>query len=273
MSFDATQFATGYARSEEDFARLAATAKPFVLTQTYAVPHTIDHRSWRKAKNQGRVGSCTGFSRASGEEVLNWIQTGGQSLHFSEMYAYLQNQKACGLFGRDVGATIDGSVRAAMDTGICLAETFPYPGRYETTIPEAAIEEGRKHLIRSHSVLEKYDDVHEWIASGVGVVQIGIAWTGALANSSGVIDFRVARGTGGGHALILHGYDGDKRDSRGRPYIILENSHSAEWGDKGFALVEPDAVDYWCEAGNAVIGISDLETYGPREIKTWGGRW
>jgi len=272
LSFDPSEFGTGYRRDAENFANLSATAKPFALTQTYAAPHSISHRSWRTAKNQGRVGSCTGFSRSSGEEILNYIATRGQRLEFSGMYAYLQNQKACGLYGQDVGATIDGSVRAAMETGICREETFPYPGRYVTGIPDAAIEEGKKHLIRSHSVMRSYDDVFAWLASGVGVVLIGIPWTNGLANAGATVEKRQAQGRGGGgHALVLEGYDGDKRDSQGRAYIDMENSHGPGYGERGFTLVSPETIDYLIGDGNAFIGISDLESYGPRQIVTFEG--
>lgn len=269
----------GYRQDLEDQANLAATAKPFQLQQTYAAPRTICHRGWKRNKDQDGIGSCTGGSRANGEEVLNYIATGGQVVTLSMMYAYLENQRACGLLGQDQGATIDGSCRAALETGICLEATFPFPARYTTEIPPAAETEGKLHLIRSHAVMRSYDDILAWIASGVGVVLIGIPWVTGLINAGPRIEYRDAKGHSvGGHALALEGYGGPDADapvldSQGRPYIDMENTHTEQWADRGWSLVAPEAITYWIEQRNTLIGISDLEAFAPRPIKTWTGMW
>lgn len=262
-----SDFGLGYRIDDENHAALAATASAFDLPavpDTFAAPTSVSHRGWRKAKNQGQVGSCSGFSRASGEEVLNYIGTGGQVEHFSEMYAYLCNQKACGLLGSDQGATIDGSLKASQQYGICRAATFPYPGQYLTKIPAEAAPEGKKHLIRSHVLLPTADKASQWILSGNGVILIGITWTmGLRASGTRLTRSSVGGKVLGGHALVIHGVlpNGD---------LDLENSHSEAWGDKGFAAVEPELYDQWGRTGAALIGISDLQSYGFRKIATWG---
>lgn len=272
-------FGLGYREDREDRANLAATAKPFQLQQAYSAPRTICHRGWKRIKDQDGMGACTGGSRTNGEEVLNYIKTGGQIVTLSMMYAYLQNQRACGLLGRDQGATIDGSCRAALETGICLETTFPFPERYTTAIPPNAEAEGRLHLIRSHAVMRSYEDVLAWLASGVGVVLIGIPWVNGLMNAGPKIELRDVNGRSvGGHALALEGYGGsvDRApvvDSQGRPYIDMENTHTAQWADRGWSLVAPDVINHWIDQGNTFIGISDLDAFAPRQIKTWTGMW
>jgi hypothetical protein len=261
-----SEFGLGYRRDLEDFASLIATSKPFVLPeQTFSAPASISHRAWRApAKNQGQVGSCSGFSRASGEEILNWIATGGMVERFSEMYCYLENQKACGLLGRDQGATIDGSLKASQTTGICREASFPYPGRYVTQIPPAAEIEGKAHLINSHSIMKGYADCLKWISSGVGVVLIGVDWTMGMRNAGKRMTKQTLGGQLlGGHAMVLEGYN-DAGD------LDLENSHSSAWGDGGWCMVAPEVVDYWGAHGATLIGISDLQSYGYRKITSWG---
>jgi hypothetical protein len=190
------------------------------------------------------------------------------------MYCYLQNQAACGLLGADQGATIDGSVRAALQTGFALEETFPYPAQYQTSSPPAATAEGRLHLIRSHSVLRSYDEVFAWLSSGVGVVLIGVPWLSGMTRVGAKMDRDDLRGSNlGGHAMVLHGYGGPGPepvvDGDGRPYVVLENSHDTTYGDGGFTLVTPRVVDYWTSSGATLIGISDMTTYSPRKVVTY----
>lgn len=263
-----TEFAQGYLQELEDHAALAATAKPFVLegVQTFAAPKSISHRGWRKPpKNQTQVGRCSGASRASGEETLNYIATGGQIVKFSMDYAYAENQKFCGLYGKgDTGATINGSMEASRNTGIVLESVMPQSPTYNPNIPAGAEAIGKQHLIQSHSIIKSYDEAYKWLASGVGVILIGITWTAKLSQAGKRITMADMFGKpSGGHALLWEGFNeaGD---------IDMENSWGETWGDGGWSFVAPEVVDYWAQNGATLIGISDLQSYGYRQIKTWG---
>lgn len=271
-----SEFGLGYRRDLEDMANIHATAAPLYIPQAFSAPKTICHRNWRRAKSQGHVGSCSGFARASGEEVLNFIGTGGRAEVFSAMYCYLTNQKQCGLFGSDQGAQIDGSLRASQIDGVCHDAVFPYPGEYVTHIPPAAPLEGKKHLIRKYAVMRSYDDCYRWLASGVGVILTGTVWTTGMDKVGRIMDLQDLGGTyRGGHARVIHGYGGPgtepEVDSDGRPLLDDENSHGEEWGENGFCLIMPRVIDKWCLKGAVLIGISDLEVFGPRTLPTWDG--
>lgn len=269
----------GYRLEIENHAQLAATSSPLQLPYgTYAAPTIVCHRPWRRkrVKFQSSMGSCTGGSRANGSEVLNYIASGGGILTLSMMYCYLQNQVECGLIGRDQGATIDGSVRAGMRTGVALEETFPYPNpvRYSTDIPPAAIAEGKQHLIAKHMVMRSYDDCFTWLSSGVGVILIGVPWLQGMTRVGPTMELSDLHGQMlGGHALVLHGYGGEGPDpvidQDGRPYLDLENTHGTQWGDGGFCLVSPRVIDKQIADGATFIGTSDMTTYGPRKIETY----
>ena len=269
----------GYRWEIENHAQLAATSSPLSLAYgAYAAPPTICHRPWRRkrVKFQGSMGSCTGASRASGGEVLNYIASGGGLLTLSTMYCYLQNQIESGLIGHDQGATIDGSVRAAMRTGFALEETFPYPNpvRYSTEIPPPATAEGKLHLVAKHMVMRSYDDCFTWLSSGVGDILIGVPWLQGMTQVGPTMELSDLSGHMlGGHAMLIHGYGGEAAepmvDRDGRPYLDLENSHGAQWGEGGFCLISPRVIDYWIQNRATLIGISDMTTYGPRQIATY----
>lgn len=264
---DESQFSLGYRPDLEDRDGLVATATPFALPDqpaTFSAPASISHRSWRKPpKNQGQVGRCSGASRSSGEEVLNWISTGGQAVRFSMDYAYIENQIACGLLGSDAGATIMGSLKASETTGIVLESVQPQQSGYTTKIAPGAEAIGKQHLIKSHVIIQGYDDALKWLQTGNGVILIGISWTGGLSQSGKRITRQSMGGrAGGGHALLLEGYDtnGD---------LDMENSWGTQWGDGGWAMVAPEVVDYWGKNGDTLIGISDLQSYGYRKLGSW----
>jgi hypothetical protein len=186
------------------------------------------------------------------------------------MWSYITAQKRSGLLGRDVGATITGAVQSSMADGECLEETFPYTGTYSTAIPPAAASEASGHRIVKHSVMRSYADVFNWIASGQGVVIIGVRWTAACAESGGVIEDAGSRG-GGGHSVLLCGYP-NRRASDGRKYIDMLNSHGTGWGDKGWSLVAPRVIEQWLDDRySELIGVSDIHEWGFREVKSWQG--
>ncbi len=273
MPLDQLESALGYRIDQENHASLAATSQAFSTDamRAFEVPAEIDHRAWLNVEDQGPMGSCVGNSRSSCEEICNYIGTGGAVIQLSRMFAYLTSQKECGLIGQDQGATIDGAAKASAEFGACLEATFPYPNpvRYSTGIPDAALTEGRLHVAKSHSVFTAYQQIFDFLASGVGAVQIGIDWVQSLIQSTGVVD-SLSGQSAGGHALCLAGYS-QRRDARGRQYIWLVNSHGKRWGNQGWAEISPAVVDHWGQTGQVMIGVSDLESYGPRTIPTFVG--
>lgn len=253
----ASEPVTGWLRDEEDYDYLHNQGVRFAAEPlTFGAPDEFDADSIIATENQSAMSSCTGHGASSGVEGCYWIAAAGDKTarprQFSRMFAYLEGQREGNMLGRDNGATIAGVVQATIKVGCCLESTFPYPARYATQVPQEAYAEADDYKIRSHSNLRSYGDVMAYQQAGHGPVVIGISWTAALANSTGVIGLRDVKGRGGGHCVLLWGWD-----KRGR--IRLHNSHGTQWGDKGRAWVDVDAVKYWVESGQGeLIGISDL---------------
>lgn len=250
-------------------AELHGSAAPLKITKTFAVPEEIDPREKLRVENQQRMGSCSGQAMSSNGEYLQVVAT-GEKIHLSAMYSYLAGQTMDGLLGNDSGATITGSVRGAREMGLCLETTFPYPDQYTPRIPEAARTEGPEHPIRRHVICRSHEDCFTWLSSGVGGIIIGIMWTEELAeNKSGVI--QSARGAVyGGHALAVVGYS-RRKDSKGRNYLWMLNSHGESWGRNGWAEVAPALFDQWGkDRGAEMIGVTDLQVFTPRRVSMRG---
>lgn len=243
----------------EDHDRLVDEASPFGVPDLLRAPEEILHE-WLPVEDQGQLGSCRGFSGATACEVLNWIDTGGGVVALSAMFVYLIAQDEDGLTG-DVGSTIGGGVRAMNRRGVCREETFPYTGQYTRQIPPDAAPEGQQHKLLRHVPIASYADGFAWLATGNGVLDLGILWTTELAdNRSGVVEND--RGAVlGGHAVVCIGYT-RRKDSQGRNYLLIQNSHGEQYGRGGRIEVAPRVFDRWCRSPQCEVwGLTDLEEY------------
>lgn len=259
----------GYAARMERRDLLQSTQVAYRLPSAVEPPDEIDHRGWLQIENQGAEGSCSGHATSSVLEVCNYIATGGDVIQLSRMFCYLSGQIEAGLIGSDCGCTIQGVVESAKKRGVCMEATFPYSGRYETGIPDAAVFEAGGHQARSHCVMQSERDCFTFLASGVGGIICGVPWIESLARNPGVVE-QLYGSTLGMHAIPLVGYSKTK-DSQGRNFYWLPNSHGRQWGANGWAEISPSIVEYWIKSSCVVIGVSDLAAYGPRKIKSFRG--
>jgi hypothetical protein len=230
------------------------------LPRTFSAPKVIDHRSWRASHiERQQRNDCVGHGGSSGCEVLNFIDTKGNELRLSPEFNYHTSQRKCGITTDD-GATISGCIEALKDWGICTEKTMPYRSSYDRNIPDEAFAEAKSHRILSHEPLSSYDDVYRWIATGTGVVIIGVKIQESLFECGAVLE-SMTGDIAGGHCMLLHGLS-DRKARDSRQYPILENSWGTSWGDKGFTEVSPKLMDWWCQDSySEVVGISDLEQY------------
>jgi hypothetical protein len=260
---DYTQY--GYRQDLENKAKLISTSSRMPAL-TFAAPKEIDPRPWHKIENQGPMGSCQGHALASVVEYAYHIAT-GEVIQLSCMWCYIETQRIDGLIGSDRGSTIDGGRRLSEEKGVCELSVFPYPNpiRYSTQVPQGAAENASKYKIRSHVMCNSYQDVFQFLASGAGGVELGIMWNDSMYPKNGVVE-RYRGGGGGGHAIAFLGYS-SRKDSNGRNYLWLANSHSDSYGVNGYVEVAPQAVDdMFGSQWTVMIGLSDLSVPKSRKF-------
>ena len=260
----------GWRSDLEPRTELHRTAATYKISKPYRAPEEIDPRSWLRTEDQLRISACAGNALALCAELVYWFLTGGEVIQFSRFFSYLVGQKEAGLLGSDQGCTINGVVRGAKNYGLCLESTMPYPRSYHSSIPQDALREAIDRQLLQHAVLRNYNDVFEWLATGVGAVIIGIPWRESLAsNRTGVIN-DASGDTYGGHAVGIVGYS-KRKDSRGRKFPFMGNSHGTGWGDNGYAEVNPALFDAWgADSYCEMIGITGLENIEPQNL-SWIG--
>ena len=117
------------------------------------------------------------------------------------MFAYLAAQKADGLLGRDVGATLCGVIKAAKVFGVCPQRSLRTSDCYCDAIPAPAFAKAAEHRVVSHSMLESYRDVHHFLAAGIGPVLVGIPWAESLCGCNGRIE-RISGAFSAGRRLL-----------------------------------------------------------------------
>ncbi len=232
----------------------------------FTVPDEVDPRDWLKVENQGQIGSCQGQSLTTNAEIAYKIATGNRELQFSRHAAYIWSQRIDGIKG-DNGSTLEAGQQVAEKIGFCLESTVPYPSMhtYTNKIPNEAKAkaEAAQYRIAKSAQCQTYDDVFEWISKGFGGVQLGIAWPNSWMNNNGTIE-SFSPG-GGGHAIAFVGYLKDKA-SDGRNRLILANSWGKDWGDGGYSIVAPKAVDQMLRhSWTVMIGHTDMTSPEPRE--------
>lgn len=251
----------------------APQLRPFDLR---ALPTTQGYRKFHHRELQARQNSCRGHATTACLEKAYWCQTKGLIRQYNREFSYLTGQKLDGLVG-DVGASMIGGCKAAIKYGMALEASWPYTGEYPaggfTAIPAPVFAEARKTVLGSYRVLQSYEQVIQWLADGIGGVQIGIEWNESCqpdANNQ-LRSYRPGPFEGdaepSGHALALLDWDKQQTDARGYPYVWMANWHEGYGDEFGGAWVAPKIVDYWCQHFE-VIGMADVagDVIAPRDM-------
>ena len=258
---------TGYDPELENRDEIANTATPMAFTlRDFQAPDEIDPRPLCRHDKQGNMGACQGFSLTNSGEYLWALHTGSMSndRQFSQLFAYLESQRLDNLLGRDAGSTINSGVKIAKDVGFLreseLTYRTPYPANARSLVNDSMRTKAKEFQIRSHTWLESYDAIFQYLASGSGAVHTGTLWNDSFYSQSGVLE-SVSLRNGGGHATAWLGYS-KRKDSKGRNYIWRLNSHQDSWTE-----IAPSVIDALCRhQWTSIVGISDLTTPGPRKI-------
>jgi hypothetical protein len=263
----AEEFFTGWNPLTEDRKAIRDSATPFLVTYgDYDAPEEIDPRATMRHDNQGNMGSCQGFSLTNCGERLYCLATGlnGVGPQFSQLFAYLESQRQNGLLGRDAGSTIESGLKVAETIGFLPLEDLPYstpyPRNASSVVTQSMRDKASSLKTQSHSVLESYDAIFNYLASRAGAVHTGTLWNNSFYARNGVVESVNFFG-GGGHATAWLGYS-KRKDRQGRNYLWRLNSHQDSWAE-----IAPSVVDALCAHNfTVVIGISDMKTPKPRDI-------
>jgi len=265
----------GYSIEDEKRDELLSTSVSAQYASVGEIPERVDPRksplaeqAWLQVENQGSIGSCAGNALTENMEYC-WTVESGEVVQLSRMYAYLLSQKFDGITS-DRGSTLSGNTKAGLQ-GICRESIAPYPSSYpgHGWMTDAMRADAEKYKIKSHTPMKSAEECRAYIGSGIGIIQIGIAWGNAMEPDSNGCIRRFAAG-GGGHSVVYAGYIPDddikQRSSKGY-WLLLKNSWGRRWGKDGYAYVDTSAVDQMLKHQFTVFyGRSDMGAPRPRPL-------
>lgn len=267
----ARPFIGGYRRDVENIEGLekGAIILPEFTGYKAAAPVT---EPWKliNQEHQASQGACQGHGVTTIAEHCIRIATGAYE-QLSRQYAYIETQRIDGLIGRDQGSTIYGGTELGRTKGFCLETLWQYTGKYHTKPPVHSLEEcyadAAKRKIENRVKMVSYETVLAFIEQGLGGITIGIQWNNSCeAKVTGSYQNR----GGGGHAIALL-FKSPRVDQSGRPYIWMNNSWGANWGNNGWSEWSPQFIEGLFQSRYTVAyGLTDMVNPEPRPVNYIG---
>ncbi len=237
-------------QDERDFAYQA------VRPPTAPLPAAVDLRHLcSPVRDQGQLGSCTGFAIAVGLREFLQIKLGATLVPMAPLFVYYEERVLEHDVNQDAGAQPRDGLKVLAKIGCAPEADDPYDITKFTQSPSAkAVSDAAHYKIAAYHRLKTLNDIQSCLAGGNGVVLGFKVYESFESNAVAQTGKMPMPGPNeqvmGGHAVFACGYQTDPTTAGGG-YLIVKNSWSASWGDKGyfympFAYVTPSLVsDAW----------------------------
>jgi len=193
--------------------------------------------------NQGELGSCTANAIACAIQFDEMKQNLENNIP-SRLFIYYNERDIEGNINRDTGASLRDGVKCINNIGYCNETQWPYNIEKFTEKPsQECYDYARKHKSLSYKRVQQ-DESHIKTVLNMGFpVVFGISVYESFESENvaktGIVslpenDERML----GGHAIVLIGYDEEKR------LFTFRNSWGENWGDKGYGYLP---FEYVCD--------------------------
>jgi C1A family cysteine protease len=193
--------------------------------------------------NQGELGSCTANAIACAIQFDEMKQNLENNIP-SRLFIYYNERDIEGNIDRDTGASLRDGVKCINNIGYCNETQWPYNIEKFTEKPsQECYDYARKHKSLSYKSVQQ-DESHIKTVLNMGFpVVFGISVYESFESENvaktGIVslpekDERML----GGHAIVLIGYDEEKR------LFTFRNSWGEDWGDKGYGYLP---FEYVCD--------------------------
>jgi C1A family cysteine protease len=232
------------------------------------LPPEVDLRGYcSPVRDQGKLGACTAFAMGTGLREFIEMKTNptpppepsclsklltkclvGRKLFpkllgdifvvLSPLFLYYEERVLEGTVDYDSGATIRDGMKVLAKTGICPEVDWPYYiGYFTKNPPDLAYQHAPDYQIFVYSRIFTLDDIKSALATGNGVVfgfQVFESFETDEVAKTGIMPMpKHGERKLGGHAVFVCGYKDDE-SWEGGGYLIIKNSWSTGWGDKGY---------------------------------------
>ncbi|MDE3089473.1 MAG: C1 family peptidase [Chloroflexota bacterium] len=243
----------GYVRDVPD-------ARDFTYTTTrptqVALPPLVDLRHLcSPVRDQGKLGSCTGFAIAAGMREFLERKTTGKFVKMSPLFVYYEERKLENTVTQDAGAQPRDGFKVLATMGCAPEKDDPYNvSAFQNSPSSKAVQDATRFKIAAYHRLSNLTDMQRCLAGGSGFVLGFVVYESfegdAVAKTGNMPMPQSGEKVLGGHAVFAAGYKTDPK-LPGGGCLIIKNSWSTTWGDQGyfympFAYVQPHWVtDAW----------------------------
>lgn len=200
--------------------------------------------------NQDILGSCTNQAVGALFHYRELTDDNPRLVTPSVLFGYYNTRRLEGTVREDSGAEIRNAIKSAATWGLCEDVLWPYKiGKFAVRPPAKAYKQAKLYKAVNYWRVPQDPFALKYSLFADSPVVYGQAWyenfeapevlgSGVLPSASG----RVL----GGHAILLTGWDDDKR------CFEFRNSYGEEWGDGGYGWVDYDFLtnpeqcsDFW----------------------------
>jgi C1A family cysteine protease len=196
-----------------------------------------------KIYNQGELGSCTANAIACAIQ-FDEIKQNLDSQVPSRLFIYYNERDMEGNIDNDTGASLRDGVKCINKIGYCNETQWPYDIQKFTEKPEqSCYDYARKHKSLSYKKVQQ-DETHIKSVLNMGFpIVFGISVYESFESEevakTGIVPLpEKTEKMLGGHAIVIVGYDQEKR------LFIFRNSWGEHWGDKGYGYLP---FEYVCD--------------------------
>lgn len=202
--------------------------------QIVHLPPKVDLRpKCSPVRDQGSLGSCTGFAIVVGLRECLLVQS-GLFVELSPLFEYYWERVKERTVDQDAGAQLRDGMKVLAKFGAALEKDWPYDiAKFKDAPPPLAVIDAKRYPIKSYCRIHTVIEIKQSLVINHPVV-IGIeVWdsfeTDEVARTGAVpIPNFSKEQNQGGHAVCVVGYD----DAAG--VFIVKNSWGTNWGMAGY---------------------------------------
>jgi C1A family cysteine protease len=240
-------------------------------------PDSVDLRSnTSPVRDQGNLGSCTGFANATGMREFLQLAAGQSLSVMSPLFLYYEERVLEGSVSQDVGAENRDGMKVLQKMGCATESDWPYNiSKFAKSPSATSVKNALNYTVASYHRLNTLADAQDCLANGSGFVMgfdVYESFESPETEATGRMSMpQPGEQLLGGHAVFVCGYKLDPAWPGGG-YLIVKNSWGTSWGDKGFFYMPfqyvtkyANTMDMWVAVGNKPVP----PTPTPTPVPSW----